>query len=371
MSEEATLEMEALSSIMGADLWLEPDSPSSFLLCVAPEHEAESEVTGAVALHVHMPAGYPAEAQPSIIPCRLSEKVSCFPHMQMSQSAVHSVFWEDADLEKVQQITKDALAGREGETVVYDIIEAVRAFLASHTIRARPPRSGSLEGPSGTKSDGLSAHMAGADVSDDDYSLDEEDMDEEMIEAIREIDSISPEIRSSLDTAEKLKGARQRKALHAIWKQMTLAQRKEMVADSDGSSYNSEDNSSDEDSDELPTAHTGSTRGGGSQSHSSVGNKSGTKVMACPGPAKRGCPRGHTLTAVNAKPNDYKKLDGNTGVCDICRADFKYSSGGYHCATCRNWDCCVACGNDPASQGSSNGGGRGSAGNKRSRKQKR
>ena len=58
------------------------------------------------------------------------------------------------------------------------------------------------------------------------------------------------------------------------------------------------------------------------------------------------------LTAVNCKPADYKRLDGNEGNCDLCDVDFFYTSGGYHCGTCRNWDAkrdsCVPCGSRPA-----------------------
>ena len=65
-------------------------------------------------------------------------------------------------------------------------------------------------------------------------------------------------------------------------------------------------------------------------------------------PAQRTCARGHALTAGNAKPADYKKMSGGEGNCDLCGKDFFYQQGGYHCDSCHNWDCCVACGSTAA-----------------------
>jgi len=79
-----------------------------------------------------------------------------------------------------------------------------------------------------------------------------------------------------------------------------------------------------------------------------TGTATQKKQARCPPPAKRSCPRGHGLSAVNSKPADYRKLEGNVGNCDLCDVDFKYTAGGYHCDSCKNWDCCVACGGKAA-----------------------
>jgi len=139
MDEDAALEFEALASILGDDMWSDPNEPTSFMLCVAPEHDAASEITGAAALFVVLPAGYPSSAPASIVPRRLSECVHRFPHMAMASSSPPTVSWEDADLSQLQPVLSAALADHGGEPVIYEAVEAVRAYLATHTLRARPP----------------------------------------------------------------------------------------------------------------------------------------------------------------------------------------------------------------------------------------
>ena len=49
------------------------------------------------------------------------------------------------------------------------------------------------------------------------------------------------------------------------------------------------------------------------------------------------------------KPRDYRHLDGFGFFCDACGKDtMRYETGGYHCATCKDWDCCLACGATPS-----------------------
>ena len=101
--------------------------------------------------------------------------------------------------------------------------------------------------------------------------------------------------------------------------------------------------------------------GGGGGGGGSGGKSKGGGPAALPPPAQRTCPRGHALTAVASKPADYRKLEGGVGNCDLCDTDFRYTAGGYHCDTCRNWDCCTRC-------GSAAGGGGGGKGKKRGKK---
>ena len=64
-----------------------------------------------------------------------------------------------------------------GEPVIYDAIQAVRDWLAANTLTARPE----------AQTDEVRRMLAQAEVSDDDLELDSEDVDEEMIEALREV----------------------------------------------------------------------------------------------------------------------------------------------------------------------------------------
>lgn len=145
-------------------------------------------------------------------------------------------------------------------------------------------------------------------------------------------------VLKQIDAAEALPSCskQQRAALHAIWISMTDEQRRKMVEDESYSGGDSDDDSSDDSEEEA------SQRAGGASA--SVAKGGAKQKGALPPPGQRTCPRGHSLTPVNSKPDDYKKLQGGSGNCDLCDKDFKYTSGGYHCSTCRNWDCCVGCG---------------------------
>lgn len=306
MNEDAAQEFEALASILGADMWV--DVPGRrFVLCVTPEHDTASECAGAAALVVTLPSGYPGTEPVSIEARPFSEHSARFQH---PGSAREGVSWEDVPPELLQPVVASATDGRLGEPVVFDAVDAVRQWLSEHTVRARPT-------PADADADALSRTLAEADVSEEDIELDEEDMDEEMIEAIREIESVGPAIRTALDRAERLSGDKMRKVLHAIWLQLTPAQRREMVADSDFSDVSESDEESYEDAPPPQTRGKGTTpptRSKGASGGDRGGKDDG--AAACPPPARRACPRGHTLTPSTAKPEDYKKLDGNTGVCD-------------------------------------------------------
>lgn len=110
---------------------------------------------------------------------------------------------------------------------------------------------------------------------------------------------------------------KQRAALHAIWVSLTDAQRRKMVEDdSDFSADGMGDDDDDDDEDDGKGASSSCTKGGGKQGASKA-------KAALPPPAQRTCPRGHSLTPVNSKPDDYRKLQGNEGNCDLCDKDYK------------------------------------------------
>ena len=173
-----------------------------------------------------------------------------------------------------------------------------------------------------------------ADVSEDDLELDAEDLDDEFIDALREVLEKASD-RKKLRRLEKAAALEvgsdaQRTALQAIWMSLTDAQRKEMVECS--SSEEEDDNSIDENADAQ-----------------GVSALEAAAPRQLPPPARRSCPRGHVLTALNSKPADYAKLARKEGNCDVCDSDFRYVDGAYHCESCRNWDCCQACGSAVAS----------------------
>ena len=91
-----------------------------------------------------------------------------------------------------------------------------------------------------------------------------------------------------LDAAERLKpgSKKQREALHAIWVQLTPAQRRQMVAS------DSDDDDDDDDSDD----DSGGAGGGGSSGGGGGGARS--KPTQGPPAAKRACAKGHGLDAV-------------------------------------------------------------------------
>lgn len=331
--DELAQEAEAMEAIFGDDLWKAAEWPSAFVLCASPECDAATETVGAVALSVTLPAGYPHTASASIEVSGLAGMADRFPHR-----AVDGTWQPGADqATAITAAVQAAIADRPGDSVVFDAVDAAKSWLEGHTLAARPEQEQCV-------SDQLLVQMATNEVSEDDLELDEEDMDEEMIEAMGEVIE-GGKLARQLDEAAQLKDGskKQRAALHAIFVQLTPSQRRQMVALS-GSDCSDEDSDSESEVEEPPPPKAS---GGGK-----AGKAGGSKAApSCPPPAKRACPRGHALTASSSKPDDYKKLDGGVGNCDVCDGDFKYSKGGYHCCTCRNWDCCVGCGSIAAQAG--------------------
>lgn len=309
-----------MASILGDDFATDPAAPNMCVMYCAPETEA-NEQSGAVVLRCTLPADYPHTAEARVELASLRECAHSFPHRRECTSAT----WAPSAAQAVDlgAALQRCTSGSEGEAVLWNCVEAVNEWLGTNTL---------VERASDEATDAaLAAALAEAEVSEDELDLDEEDMDEEMVEALREVLPRGGPLARKLDKAEFLPsgGKEQKAVLLDIWKAMGPALRQQMVAsDSDDDSEDSAD------SEEAPRPPAGKAAKG----------KPPPKQAPMPPPAQRACKRGHTLTAINSKPADYKKLDGNVGNCDLCDLDYKYTVGGYHCDTCRNWDVCVACG---------------------------
>lgn len=340
LGEEASQEIEALSAIFDADFYRDPSIASSFVICVAPEADNTSEIVGWLALCVRLPPDYPQSTSPEFTVSGLSQHAHCFPHRNM-----HSPFEpSSSQVAELNAAIVTTVAELKGEAVVFEVVTAVREWLAANTLTAKPAVDVSDDAA-------LARALDAAEMSEDDLSLDSEDVDEEMIEALREvIDDDDKKLLKLLKKAEQAPTdtKQQRDAIRAVWMALSPAQRREMVEDSEEDGSESED---DEDH-EVKGQPNKSNKQAPALPAGSGGV--GVKKLFMPPPPQRSCVRGHSLTPVNSKPNDYRKLEGNTGNCDICSKDFKYTTGGYHCGMCRNWDCCLACGSTAAPSGSSN-----------------
>ena len=353
LSEDAAQEVEALTAIMGDDFHLHNETDkSAFVICIAPEADDTSEVVGALALAVSIPLDYPQSASPQFAVSDLQQYAHYFPNRTVNYSSFAPTA---AQVATVEALITTAITDLKGEAVVYEAVTAAREWLAANTLAAKPAVDVSDDAA-------LARALDAADVSEDDLELDSEDVDEEMIEALREvIDEDDKKLLKLLKKAEQapVDTKQLRDAIRAVWVALTPAQRREMVEDSEGSESEGSESESEE---EAPRSKSGA-KGAASRSGGGNGSGGGKKAAAAatmPPPPQRNCMRGHSLTAGNTKPHDYRKLDGNTGNCDLCGKDFKYTSGGYHCDTCRNWDCCVACGSSAVP----NGGGGGASGSK-------
>ena len=323
LEEAAADEIEAMEAIMCDSFWREPES-DAFTLRVTPGCDESSETAGTLGLAVEMPSLYPSSAAASFTILSVDELGTRCPALGGGGGGSE---WMPSDSQRaaVEAAVTAATAERPGEPVVFDAVEAIRQWLEANTISAKPAALG--EGVDGA-----------AEESEDDMELDDEDLDGEMIEALRPVLRGDGKRLKALEEAAELKdgSAAQRTALKAIWRSLTDAQKAQMVESSD-------------EEEEQPAR--GKKGGGGGQAKGGGGGQP-------PAAAKRECPKGHPLTPVNSKPADYAKLDGNEFNCDVCDRDGKYTCGAYHCATCRNWDCCVTCGSKPtggATSGSSKG----------------
>ena len=348
LSDEATDEVAALAAILGADCWVDDRVPGRVILAVAPEAMDESEALGALAMEVQLPPGYPATTSATINCTSLSQHAQCFEHREAPAGGffVPSISQAAALGQVLSSITNDRL----GEAVVYDAVDAVRQWLETHTLVQRSPEEATV-----------SALMAESVVSEDDLELDDSDMDEELLDAIKE--AIIPADKAALKQlreAERLPSGsvQQRDAIKAVWLSLSKDQKRRVVEDSDEDFVDDDDNADSEEEEEEGDEDIPRGRADGNQAGSGGGGSGGggaskkQKQAPMPAPAQRTCARGHSLTAVNGQPRDYRKLGAGVGNCDLCGVDFPYTHGGYHCNQCRNWDCCVACGSQTAGGGS-------------------
>lgn len=322
--EDAEAEAQALTAIMGDDLIM--SAAREFELFVLPECDP-MECVGSVVLTVRQPPGYPHSAAAHVEIAGTSAAGHAFEHRGQSWqlNSEHAI--------ALRSVVDKVAAEKAGEPMCWDMVEAVREWLRDNTTAPKPEPTAATPG-------------AADEQEDDDDDLDESDMDEEMISCLRDVLRGGGPLVRQLDLAEAMTaGSKQQKAaLLDIWRGLTDAQREEMVA--------SDENSSDDEQEEgrggararpsAAAAHHGRADGDG-----------GKRAAIPPPPAQRACPKGHALTAGCSKPADYRRLEGNEGNCDVCDADFKYSAGGYHCDTCKNWDCCVRCGSTPLGGGGS------------------
>lgn len=326
-SREATDELVALSSILGPDLWVDSESAGRIVIAVTPEVIDDKEVVGAIAMEVSLPSSYPSSAAPIITCSSLAQHADLFEHRSAPKGGFFAPSAEQA--KALAASVAAAVDGGHGDVVVFDAVAAAREWLATNAASKA------------SDADDICARLADAEVSEDDLELDESDMDEELIEALLEV--LPGDKR--LQAAARLPSgsARQREAIKAVWLSLTPQQRRQMVADSD-SDGDFED--LDEESEESEEEHAPVKRSSGGG-----GGKRKAPSLMPPPPAQRACHRGHRLTPVNSQPRDYRHLAAGVGNCDLCGIDFEYTRGGYHCDACRDWDCCVACGSQGASQG--------------------
>ena len=133
MNDEQTEELEALSAIMGEDMWADASPLDGLAFYVKPECDEETETVSAVVLTVALPEAYPA-ASASFAVSSLSNPVwqSRFPHQSACSS---SPAQEQADL--LQAVASTAAAEQpSGEPVLWAVVEAVRQWLETHTLEA-------------------------------------------------------------------------------------------------------------------------------------------------------------------------------------------------------------------------------------------
>lgn len=317
VSEEATEEIEALESIF--DDRFQRIDDSTVRVEIAPEPDTDGHVYGTASLFVTFTCDYPLKALPSF---RIESSAPVPENVNsLLQELVESV----------------AAAEGVGQVVVYTVADAVREWLQEHTRTEAPPP------PPATTS-----HTIGTgenDESDDDeLSVDSEDLDDEMIEALQEVLAKDTQKLKELKKIKKMEGSEQRSALRGMLKSLTPKQREELVGSSS--------DSSDEDEPPPPS----NKREGG------AGTTRAAPVQLPP--ALIECSVGHELTAFSSRPPDYRNFDGDMYTCDICARDGRYKNGVYHCTKCfakggKQFDACPTCGSQPAKRGGSGGGGGG------------
>jgi len=283
-------EIDALVGILNEDIHVE--SETRLLAYVTAEHNPDTEQVGALVLEVQIPSGYPGSEAVQVL------VQSVFGHQNTFKHRDPMPVWspQPDQIIEITNALNELIESRKGECLIYDLIAATKEWLEEHTL----------------KSKGEDEMEIDSDSSEEDLRLNDEDMDDEMLEAMGEVLRGCGKLMKMLEQAERMKsGSKEQKELmHTIWMSMTDQQRQEMVA--------SDDESSDEEI--APTIKVGALV------------------------AKVKCSKGHSPSGGVIKPEDYKKYPGSVGCCDMCGNDFKYTAGAFHCNICKDWDCCLHCG---------------------------
>eukprot|EP00933_Yihiella_yeosuensis_P026814 TRINITY_DN20834_c0_g1_i1.p1 TRINITY_DN20834_c0_g1~~TRINITY_DN20834_c0_g1_i1.p1 ORF type:complete len:344 (-),score=109.75 TRINITY_DN20834_c0_g1_i1:139-1107(-) len=310
LSEEAADEIEALEAMFAENF--ERQGEASIRLRIAPEPDDEGFGCAAVDLGVQMPEGYPASAEPV-----MSITVP-------DGDADSSEALKEGGLDALLLVAQASAKEYAGMVALFAVSEAIREWLRENArIQPKPPEP--------------------EESSDDEFDVDSEDLDDEMIEGLKELFTAYEE-SARLKELSKIKrlgpGPEQRKELRALLKSLPPEQLEALCG------------SDSEDSDEEPAP---SKKGG-----SAAKKAEPAPVVKLP-PAVIECSAGHELAAFGARPPDYKKFDGDMYTCDVCGRDGEYKYGVYHCNKCfaqgkKQYDACPSCG---AGGGGGGGGGGG------------
>lgn len=188
---------------------------------------------------------------------------------------------------------------------LFMVAEAVRDWLREHGRMERPVKEEAVSGAVSEKP----CRGSG----DDDFDVDSEDLDGELIDALLEVIGAGDPRCKELKRIHRMPPAEQKVALRAQLKLLTPEEREALIGDSDSE-------------DEAPA-----------------------KPAVQLAPAQMECPHGHSLTAFGVRPPDYRQFDGDEYTCDVCGRDGEYCYGVYHCTKCfqqggRQFDACPTCG---------------------------
>jgi len=292
ISDEVAEEIEALQAIFGDDA-LTRISTDKICMPLSPDPDCEGHRFGVAQLEVTFPMGYPAEALP-----RLS--VSCGPRLPQP------------DRIALQTLADQTAEENSGTISIFLIANAIKEWLQEHTCtEPTPPPT-----PPAEEVDGDSGS-----VYPNDFDVDSEDLDDEMIQALKEVlVGDSPKLQE-LREIKKMLGKEQRCALRGMLRKLTPSQRDALVG--------SDSESNEEEA--VPIA------------------KAAAKAAVKLPPAIIECSAGHELTAYSSRPPDYKKFDDGDYTCDVCGQDDVYKRGVYHCTKCfanggKQFDACPSCG---------------------------
>lgn len=293
ISDEVAEEIEALQAIFGDDA-LTRIAADKICMPVSPDPDCDGCRFATAQLEVTFPVGYPAEALPAL-------SVSCGPRLSPTDCIV------------LQELADQTAEENSGAISIFSVANAMKDWLQEHTCtEPTPPQTPPEE----------EVHDGGGD-----FDVDSEDLDDEMIQALKEVlVGDSPKLQELRDI-KKMQGKEQRCALRGMLRKLTPSQREALVG-------------SDSESEEEPIT---------------VAKAAAKPAVKLP-PATIECPVGHELTAYSSRPPDYKKFDDGDYTCDVCGQDGVYKRGVYHCTKCfanggKQFDACPSCGISSSSGG--------------------